>query len=266
MVVNTEQSKKDFAARLDKALAYAGIPQGRNRMASVSKMFGVSREAVRKWLAGESIPDTKRIAGIAQRTGVRGEWLLTSQGPMCYGDKEEIHEQNLPPHVLQLARLIAQAPPGKVKAILMLLGVEEEDIRKENKKAPPSPWQKNSQAGTKDRRSGRDRRQNVHEVDFERRGGLDRRNDEYVILGPGESLDDFLRGEKKQKNKNNDASQGHIIGVAFIGIARGRRVVKGWSGYADKDPNFALDALRQLDQELLMHARRKRQYSTSRFH
>ncbi|WP_157862485.1 helix-turn-helix domain-containing protein [Nitrosococcus halophilus] len=160
MVVNTQQSKKDFAARLDKALTYAGIPQGRNRIASVSKMFGVSREAVRKWLAGESIPDTKRIAGIAQRTGVRGEWLLTSQGPMCYGDKEEMHEQSLSPHVLQLAHLIAQAPPEKVQAILTLLGVKEEGIY-----PPPR----------KERRSGGERRQNVHEVDFERRSGLDRR-------------------------------------------------------------------------------------------
>ncbi|QBQ56536.1 hypothetical protein E3U44_10735 [Nitrosococcus wardiae] len=55
------------------------------------------------------------------------------------------------------------------------------------------------------------------------------------------------------------AEQGRIIGIAFIGVARGRRVVKGWSGYAGQDPNFALGALRQLDQELLMHARRKRQ-------
>jgi hypothetical protein len=130
MVVNTDQSKKNFAARLDKALTYAGIPPDRRRIGRVAKMFEVSKEAVRKWLAGESIPDTKRISDISRKTGVRGEWLLTEQGPMHYGDncaEEGGHEERFPPHVLQLARLIAQAPPEKVQAILVLLGEQNVD-------------------------------------------------------------------------------------------------------------------------------------------
>jgi hypothetical protein len=127
MVVNTHQSKKDFSARLDKALTHAGIPPDRNRIGRVAKMFGVSREAVRKWLSGESIPDTKRISDLSHQTGVKGEWLLTGHGSMRYGDgsAEEARCERFPPHILQLARLISQAPPEKVQAILVLLGEKD---------------------------------------------------------------------------------------------------------------------------------------------
>lgn len=215
MVVDTVQSKKDFSARLDKALTYAGIPRGRKRITAVSKLFGVSREAVRKWLAGESIPDTKRIAAIAQHTGVRGEWLLTSQGPMRYGDEEDASEQDLPPYALQLARLIAKAPPGKIKAILMLLGVEEEEAQSPSQKEMPcsrparTPGKKERRSG-EDRRSGQERRQNVQEVDFERRSGLDRRDDAEIILYPGENLINKRKGNKRRpQRKGKDDPESH---------------------------------------------------------
>ncbi|ADE14143.1 hypothetical protein Nhal_0970 [Nitrosococcus halophilus Nc 4] len=56
-----------------------------------------------------------------------------------------------------------------------------------------------------------------------------------------------------------DAQKGQLIGVAFVGVMRGRRVTKGWSGYAGQDPHFALGALRQLDHELIMYAKREHQ-------
>lgn len=65
-----------FSSRLNAALTEAGIPQDRKRLATVAKMFGVSREAVRKWLSGDSIPDTKRIPEIANKLNVTVEWLL----------------------------------------------------------------------------------------------------------------------------------------------------------------------------------------------
>jgi hypothetical protein len=71
-----------FAERFSRALDYAGVPSGRQRRMIVARMFKVSGEAVRKWLAGESIPNTKRIQKMAEKLGVRGEWLLTGQGPM----------------------------------------------------------------------------------------------------------------------------------------------------------------------------------------
>jgi len=86
-----------FADRLNRALKGAGIPDDRSRRSRLAQEFGVSRESVRKWLVGESIPDTKRIEEIAKYCGARGEWLLTGQGPM---------------HIASPAADIAELPPG----------------------------------------------------------------------------------------------------------------------------------------------------------
>lgn len=77
-----ESQKQAFSQRLHRALDYAHIPKKRGRPAAVAKLFGVSREAARKWLDAESIPDTKRIPQIARRLQVRAEWLLSGVGPM----------------------------------------------------------------------------------------------------------------------------------------------------------------------------------------
>lgn len=44
-------------------------------------MFGVSEQAARKWLQGDSMPETARLAAIAARLGCSAEWLLTGHGP-----------------------------------------------------------------------------------------------------------------------------------------------------------------------------------------
>ncbi|WP_083761358.1 helix-turn-helix domain-containing protein [Nitrosococcus halophilus] len=142
-----------------------------------------------------TVKQPRYLMELARVFGVTVE-ELSSGGPRS--KKEET-----PEYVLRLSRLIASAspekiraiesiidaPPEKVQAILTLLGVKEEAIY-------PLPH--------KERRSGRDRRQNVHEVDFERRSGLDRRDDEAVIMEPGESLADFLARQEKEKNKKKD--------------------------------------------------------------
>ena len=81
-MVAKKDEKLEFSRRLHEACDSAGIPSGRGRRVELAKMFRVSGEAARKWLSGESIPDTKRLPEIARRLNVRGEWLLTGQGPM----------------------------------------------------------------------------------------------------------------------------------------------------------------------------------------
>lgn len=78
MVVNAE--KTDFPTRLASAMADANIAP-RKRIGTLAKWCSVSRESARKWLAGESMPETKRIAAIARRLDITGEWLLTGLGP-----------------------------------------------------------------------------------------------------------------------------------------------------------------------------------------
>lgn len=73
-------AKQDFSERLHHALDLSGQVRGYGRQADVSRMFGVSRETARRWLSGEAIPHTARIAEMAKRFMVNGEWLLTGQG------------------------------------------------------------------------------------------------------------------------------------------------------------------------------------------
>ncbi len=72
----------EFAERLKSALDSAGYPKkGKGRLGALSELFGVSSQAVARWLTGEIYP-TKRINDIAQKLNVSANWLLTGQGAM----------------------------------------------------------------------------------------------------------------------------------------------------------------------------------------
>jgi len=89
MVTSVDDVRAAFAQRLNQALDEAGIPRkGHGRQALVGKMFGMSQKGARKWLEGESLPDTARIPQIAQRLGVRSEWLLSGLGPKRSGESQ----------------------------------------------------------------------------------------------------------------------------------------------------------------------------------
>lgn len=75
--------KKLFAERLNKSLDFAGIPpKGKGRQTQLASLFSVSQESARKWLEGESFPDTKRIPEIAKKLKVNAQWLLAGVGNM----------------------------------------------------------------------------------------------------------------------------------------------------------------------------------------
>lgn len=72
-----------FSKRLDHALDLFGIPpKGKGRQVQVGKLFGVSQKAASKWLEGLSLPDTMRIAVIAEKLKVNVEWLTYGSGPI----------------------------------------------------------------------------------------------------------------------------------------------------------------------------------------
>ena len=77
------QDKIAFSKRLDHALDLYGVPpKGKGRQVTVGKMFGVSQKAANKWLEGISLPDTMRIAVIAEKLNVNVEWLTYGVGPI----------------------------------------------------------------------------------------------------------------------------------------------------------------------------------------
>lgn len=77
------EEKAAFAKRLNQALDLYGVPpKGKGRQVTVGKMFGVSQKAANKWLEAISLPDTMRIATIAEKLKVNVEWLTYGTGPI----------------------------------------------------------------------------------------------------------------------------------------------------------------------------------------
>lgn len=82
-VLAEQQDKIAFSKRLDHALDLYGVPpKGKGRQVTLGKMFGVSQKAANKWLEGISLPDTMRIAVIADLLKVNVEWLTYGTGPI----------------------------------------------------------------------------------------------------------------------------------------------------------------------------------------
>lgn len=82
MMHENERVRREFAARLNEALDDLKIPnKDKGRQTRAGKLFGVSQKGVRKWLEGEGLPKTNRIAKMATLLGVRQEWLLFGLGP-----------------------------------------------------------------------------------------------------------------------------------------------------------------------------------------
>jgi hypothetical protein len=117
-------------------------------------------------------------------------------------------ETNLIPseRALRIAQIIDEASPKKVQAILLLLGVHEEDIRRLPKRCSTSSTSQDAIPQTGDRRSGKDRRQNIRKVDFERRSGKDRRASQ-PFFDDEEMQKKYGRPEKKT-NKSKRRKDG----------------------------------------------------------
>ncbi|AMO55650.1 LexA family protein [Endozoicomonas montiporae] len=89
MTANGSDERADFAKRLNQALDKINFPvKGKGRQLELAKMFGISQHAARKWLEGESMPNTKRLPELAGRLQVTTEWLLSGRdlGPSKTGN------------------------------------------------------------------------------------------------------------------------------------------------------------------------------------
>jgi hypothetical protein len=55
----------------------------------------------------------------------------------------------------------------------------------------------------------------------------------------------------------DQAKEGQLVGIAFIGILRSRQPINGFAGYAGQDPYFAMGAMDGLHEMLSNQAKRK---------
>lgn len=80
-----DQSDKDhvrqaFASRFRRALGEMGYTAKEQK--AMSKLFGVSGQAVRKWAEGEAMPTPSRMPKVSSVLGVRRAWLQDGEEPM----------------------------------------------------------------------------------------------------------------------------------------------------------------------------------------
>lgn len=80
MIQVTNSARAAFSARFREALIEAGYEVA--HYAELGALFGVTGQAVRKWLNEEAIPNSSRAAGVAETLGVRRSWLLDGELPM----------------------------------------------------------------------------------------------------------------------------------------------------------------------------------------
>ncbi|MHC1478951.1 helix-turn-helix domain-containing protein [Frateuria aurantia] len=65
----------DFADRLRRACDEHGVPPHRQRITAVASRFGVSRETVRLWFSGRTLPELSRLIEIAEEYHCSLDWL-----------------------------------------------------------------------------------------------------------------------------------------------------------------------------------------------
>lgn len=80
-MVQSEDVRADFVARLKKALSHAGIPEW-GAGARLAEIAGRTAKAASKWLNGEAMPGRANMIAIASALKVRTEWLQYSDGDM----------------------------------------------------------------------------------------------------------------------------------------------------------------------------------------
>src|SRR5690606_3135726 len=64
MVSVKDKARERFVTWFNDALDRAGVVEGRGRALAVSKRYKVTKTAARKWLVGETLPDSARMLAI----------------------------------------------------------------------------------------------------------------------------------------------------------------------------------------------------------
>lgn len=108
----------------------------------LARLLKIRPQSVQRWESGGAGPQRKRLEAMAEVLDVPISWLATGVGPMHSGKSGEqlLRELKLPHDIIQLAKLLRELPAEKVRAALILLGIDSETrMVKEDTPAPPRP-------------------------------------------------------------------------------------------------------------------------------
>lgn len=87
-----EKALNAFSDRFRLALNESGYQV--NEQGKLGVLFGVSGQAVRKWIQAESMPSNSRAKTIADTLDIRASWLMYGEEPMRDGAKVKVAEPN----------------------------------------------------------------------------------------------------------------------------------------------------------------------------
>ncbi|WP_106804564.1 S24 family peptidase [Pseudomonas sp. S5D5] len=100
-MVQIEEIRNSFVARLKKSLSEAGIPEW-GAGVRLAKMAKVTPKACSKWLNGESMPGGAKMLALATALNVRVEWLEYGRGDMRESAPPAPDESRTPPRSFDL--------------------------------------------------------------------------------------------------------------------------------------------------------------------
>lgn len=133
--MNRPDARHQFAARLHELCTEKNLPE-RGRQTLLARQFGVSQQAVKKWLDGLTYPEMDTIIAIAEWADVNVNWLLQGAGPKRgnrMSTKAQVLEeaiQSLPPEMgadlidnlraklIRIGKLSAQETPARYQTML----------------------------------------------------------------------------------------------------------------------------------------------------
>lgn len=100
-MVQIEEIRNSFVARLKKSLSEAGIPEW-GAGVRLAKMAKVTPKACSKWLNGESMPGGAKMLALATALNVRVEWLEYGRGEMRESERPAADGSRPPPRSFDL--------------------------------------------------------------------------------------------------------------------------------------------------------------------
>lgn len=100
-MVQIEEIRRSFVARLKEALAAEGIPEW-GAGVRLAKMAKVTPKACSKWLNGESMPGGAKMLALATALSVRVEWLEYGRGDMRESTPPSPADSRVPPRNFDL--------------------------------------------------------------------------------------------------------------------------------------------------------------------
>ena len=116
-----QQARQGFANRLQQALKEMGYDW--HKQTALGQLFGVSGQAVRKWLSAESMPASARMEHLATLLNIRTIWLMTGDGDMR-DEKSRVQEKSgvyssltLSTQEKETVLMMRQLPPAQKQAL-----------------------------------------------------------------------------------------------------------------------------------------------------